>query len=289
MKTNHFQKRNSFSLKALALLSTIRWKNILFIGLAQYLSFLFAFNNRTTLATSILEIKVHLIILSTAFILAAGYIINNFYDLEKDLINRPFRTRFQNLISNGFKLKFYFLLNFIGLSIAYLASWRIFTFFIFYTFLLWLYSHKMSKIVFIRELTASFLTVLAFFSLALYFKIINVSFILYGTSLFFTLFARELYKDIIWIKGDIIQGYQSVASTKGIHFSSQVFQILLLSSCTFDIILYTYLPRNAIFWIILILGILKLILLLLINRDRKPIHRLLQLLILIYILGIIWL
>ena len=289
MKTNHFQKRNSFSLKVLALLSTIRWKNILFIGLAQYLSFLFAFNNRTTLATSILEIKVHLIILSTAFILAAGYIINNFYDLEKDLINRPFRTRFQNLISNGFKLKFYFLLNFIGLSIAYLASWRIFTFFIFYTFLLWLYSHKMSKIVFIRELAASFLTVLAFFSLALYFKIINVSFILYGTSLFFTLFARELYKDIIWIKGDIIQGYQSVASTKGIHFSSQVFQILLLSSCTFDIILYTYLPRNAIFWIIIILGILKLILLLLINRDRKPIHRLLQLLILIYILGIIWL
>ena len=289
MKTNHFQKRNSFSLKVLALLSTIRWKNILFIGLAQYLSFLFAFNNRTTLATSILEIKVHLIILSTAFILAAGYIINNFYDLEKDLINRPFRTRFQNLISNGFKLKFYFLLNSIGLSIAYLASWRIFTFFIFYTFLLWLYSHKMSKIVFIRELTASFLTVLAFFSLALYFKIINVSFILYGTSLFFTLFARELYKDIIWIKGDIIQGYQSVASTKGIHFSSQVFQILLLSSCTFDIILYTYLPRNAIFWIILILGILKLILLFLINRDRKPIHRLLQLLILIYILGIIWL
>jgi len=170
-----------------------------------------------------------------------------------------------------------------------LASWRIFTFFIFYTFLLWLYSHKMSKIVFIRELTASFLTVLAFFSLALYFKIINVSFILYGTSLFFTLFARELYKDIIWIKGDIIQGYQSVASTKGIHFSSQVFQILLLSSCTFDIILYTYLPRNVIFWIILILGILKLILLFLINRDRKPIHRLLQLLILIYILGIIWL
>ena len=83
MGTN-FQKRNSFNLKFIALLSTVRWKNILVTVLAQYLSFLFAFNTKDALWDSLIEINVHLIIAATAFILAGGYIINNFYDLEKD-------------------------------------------------------------------------------------------------------------------------------------------------------------------------------------------------------------
>ena len=192
MGVTNFQKRNSFYLKIIALLSTVRWKNILVTVFAQYLAFLFAFNTKDDFWNSLVETKVHLIIAATAFILAGGYIINNFYDLEKDLINRPHRTRFQNLISDGFKLKFYLVLNTIGLLIAFIASWRIFIFFLIYGFLLWFYSHKLSKIVFVREMTACFLSVLAFFSLALYFKMIVMSFVLYGASLFFALFAINL-------------------------------------------------------------------------------------------------
>lgn len=288
MGTN-FQKRNSFNLKFIALLSTVRWKNILVTVLAQYLSFLFAFNTKDTLWNSLNEINVHLIIAATAFILAGGYIINNFYDLEKDLINRPHRTRFQNLISDAFKLKFYFLLNIIGLLIAFIASWRIFVFFLIYEFLLWFYSHKLSKIVFVRELTACFLTVLAFFSLALYYKMITMSFIMYGASLFFILFARELYKDIIWLKGDVINGYESIASTRGVHFSKLLFQIILISSIIIDMFFNLYMPKTELLIIMAIIGILKIGLIFLIRMNIKPIHRITQLLILFYIIGIIWL
>ena len=104
MGVTNFQKRNSFYLKIIALLSTVRWKNILVTVFAQYLAFLFAFNTKDDLWNSLVETKVHLIIAATAFILAGGYIINNFYDLEKDIINRPHRTRFQNLISDGFSV-----------------------------------------------------------------------------------------------------------------------------------------------------------------------------------------
>ena len=149
MVTN-FQNRDSLYLKIIALLSTVRWKNIIVTVFAQYLAFLFAFNTKDDLWNSLIKTNVHLIIAATAFILAGGYIINNFYDLEKDLINRPHRTRFQNLISDGFKLKFYLVLNIIGLLIAFIASWRIFIFFLIYGFLLWFYSHKLSKIVFVR-------------------------------------------------------------------------------------------------------------------------------------------
>jgi 4-hydroxybenzoate polyprenyltransferase len=285
----NFQKRNSFNLKFIALLSTVRWKNILVTVIAQYLSFLFAFNTKDALWYSLIEFNVHLIIAATAFILAGGYIINNFYDLEKDLINRPHRTRFQNLISDAFKLKFYFLLNTIGLLIAFIASWRIFIFFLIYGFLLWFYSHKLSKIVFVRELSACFLTVLAFFSLALYYKMITMSFIMYGASLFFILFARELYKDIIWLKGDVINGYESIASTRGVHFSKLLIQIILISSIIIDLFFNFYMSKSELLLIMAIIGILKIGLIFLIRMNIKPIHRLTQLLILFYIIGIIWL
>jgi 4-hydroxybenzoate polyprenyltransferase len=285
----NFQKRNSFYLKIIALLSTVRWKNILVTVFAQYLAFLFAFNTKDDLWNSLVETKVHLIIAATAFILAGGYIINNFYDLEKDIINRPHRTRFQNLISDGFKLKFYLVLNTIGLLIAFIASWRIFIFFLIYGFLLWFYSHKLSKIVFVREMTACFLSVLAFFSLALYFKMVAMSFVLYGASLFFALFARELYKDIIWLKGDVVNGYQSIASIKGIQFSKLLFQIILISSILIDLCFNFYMPKEELLYMMATMGVVKIGLIFLISINTQPIHRIMQLLIMLYILGVIWL
>lgn len=289
MGVTNFQKRNSFYLKIISLLSTVRWKNILVTVFAQYLAFLFAFNTKDDLWNSLVETKVHLIIAATAFILAGGYIINNFYDLEKDIINRPHRTRFQNLISDGFKLKFYLVLNTIGLLIAFIASWRIFIFFLIYGFLLWFYSHKLSKIVFVREMTACFLSVLAFFSLALYFKMVVMSFVLYGASLFFALFARELYKDIIWLKGDVVNGYQSIASIKGIQFSKLLFQIILISSILIDLCFNLYMPKEELLYMMATMGVVKIGLIFLISINTQPIHRIMQLLIMLYILGIIWL
>ena len=289
MGVTNFQKRNSFYLKIIALLSTVRWKNILVTVFAQYLAFLFAFNTKDDFWNSLVETKVHLIIAATAFILAGGYIINNFYDLEKDLINRPHRTRFQNLISDGFKLKFYLVLNTIGLLIAFIASWRILIFFLIYGFLLWFYSHKLSKIVFVREMTACFLSVLAFFSLALYFKMVVMSFVLYGASLFFALFARELYKDIIWLKGDVVNGYQSIASIKGIQFSKLLFQIILISSILIDLCFNLYMPKEELLYMMATMGVVKIGLIFLISINTQPIHRIMQLLIMLYILGIIWL
>jgi 4-hydroxybenzoate polyprenyltransferase len=284
-----FQKRDSVYLKLIALLSAVRWKNVLFTAGAQYIAFLFAFNTKENIFQSLAETKVHLIIASTAFILAGGYIINNFYDIEKDLINRPYRTRFQNLVSRGFKLNFYLLLNFIGLSIALFASWRIFIFFFAYGTLLWFYSHKLSKIVLIRELTASFLVVLAFFSLVIYYQVMSLPFFLYGMSLFLLLFAREIYKGIIWMKGDVVQGYESIATRIGPETSKRIFQVILIFSLIVDAVFLWIHTKPEFFYVLGSIAIVKTILLILIEQNTKPIHRLLQLSMLLYILGIAWL
>lgn len=289
MNAKTFQKRDSVYLKIVALLSSVRWKNVLFTVGAQYIAFLFAFNTKENIFQSLAEVKVHLIIASTAFILAGGYIINNFYDVEKDLINRPHRTHFQNLVSRGFNLNFYLLLNFIGLSIALFASWRIFIFFLAYSSLLWFYSHKLSRMVLVRELTASFLTVLVFFSLVIYYQVMSLPFFLYGMSLFFLLFAREIYKDIIGLKGDVVQGYESIATSTGTEVSKRIFQVILISSLTVDAVFLWVHTKPEFFYVLGGIAILKTIMLILIEHNTKPIHRLLQLSILLYIAGIVWL
>ena len=112
---------------------------------------------------------------------------------------------------------------------------------------------------------------------------------MFGASLFFILFARELYKDIIWLKGDVINGYESIASTRGVHFSKLLFQIILISSIIIDMFFNLYMPKTELLIIMAIIGILKIGLIFLIRTNIKPIHRITQLLILFYIIGIIWL
>ncbi len=270
-------------------MSSVRWKNVLLVLVAQYIAFLFAFNVKEDIWRSLAEVKVHLIILSTSLVLAAGYIINNFYDIEKDMVNRPYRTRFQNLVSRGFKLRLYFLLNTLALGIALYASFNIFLFFLVYAFLLWFYSHKLSRLVLIRELSASFLTVMAFFSLVLYYKMLSIDLFLFGSSLFLVLFARELYKDIKGVKGDVVYGYESITTSIGIVASKRIFQVIILFSILVDAAFLWINGKEEFFMVIGLILILKLTLLLLIDRNIKPMHRLLQLLILIFVLGVAWL
>ncbi len=289
MSTKRVQKRDSVYLKIVALLSSVRWKNVLITAGAQYIAFLFAFNTRQNILQSLSKVNVHLIIFSTALILAGGYIINNFYDVEKDLINRPDRTRFQNLISRGFKLNFYLLLNLAGLGIALYASPGIFLYFLFYAFVLWFYSHKLSRLVLISELTASFLSVYAFFGLVLYFKMFTLSFFIYGASMFLILFAREIFKDIVSLKGDLITGYKSISTNIGAEASKRLFQSILILSFVLDAGFLWLGDKESFFYIFGLLAICKLFAVFLIEKQKQLTKRLLQILILLYILGIIWL
>ncbi|MGB1037726.1 MAG: UbiA family prenyltransferase [Bacteroidia bacterium] len=289
MTANKVQKRDSVYLKIVALLSSVRWKNVLFTAGAQYIAFLFAFNTKENILHSLAEVNVHLIIISTALILSGGYIINNFYDVEKDLINRPHRTRFQNMVSRGFKLNFYIGVNLLGMSIALYASPNIFLFFLFYAFALWFYSHKLSKMTLISELTASFLTVYAFFGLVLYFKMLTLTFFLYGASLFLVLFAREIFKDIISLKGDLIIGYKSITTEIGSDLSKRLYQAIVALSFAVDAA-FIWLDTKPEFYVVFgVIALLKLLTLFFLDKPTNYNKRILQVLIVLYIIGIVWL
>jgi 4-hydroxybenzoate polyprenyltransferase len=203
-------------IKLLALLSLVRWQNILLTALAQYVAALVTLNRDVSIWSTLSNSDLHLIVFSTAFIIAGGYIINSFYDLEKDLVNRPDKTILDRLISKTFCLNTYILFNVIGLMLAFLASFHILIFFSFFAFALWFYSHKLQKIAVIGELSASILNVASFFSIGLYYHLFQSHYFIYGAWMLTLIFSRELVKGIESIKGDAMFGYDTIPLQLGI-------------------------------------------------------------------------
>ena len=158
----------------------------------------------------LLDLYLFAIVLATLGAVASGYIINNFYDQEKDLINRPQKFILDQIVSQQTKLKLYFVLNFLVLLAASAISFRAVLFFVCYIFSIWFYSHKIKKMPIVGNLTSALLSIVPFFAIFLYFQNYNQLIFVFGFYLFLILAMRELVKDLENIKGDLAMNYQTV-------------------------------------------------------------------------------
>ena len=220
------RKNKRLIIKIFGLLSIVRWPNVLFTALAQYIAAIFIFTPESGLWADLQDFKLHLIVLSTSFMLAGGYIINSFYDFEKDLINRPHKTLFDRVVSKEFSLYTYFFLNILGLLLSVLASWRVLVYFSCYAFGLWYYSHKLQKFSIVRELSSAVLSVMSVFSIVLYYQYVNTTMVLYGSIFMTVLLQREVIKDIMNYVGDKALGFDSIAVRWGIGFCQRLIALI---------------------------------------------------------------
>jgi 4-hydroxybenzoate polyprenyltransferase len=225
-------------MKIVSLFSVVRGYNIPIIILAQYLSAIFILAPEKRALDILLDLNLFLIVFASAVTIASGYIINNFYDSQKDLINRPNKSMLDRLVSQKTKLLVYFTLNFIAVLMAFIVSWRAFLFFSAYIFLIWFYSHKIKKYAVIGNLTAALLAVLPFFAILLYFYN-QVSFeeienhrshftiiSSHAMFLFLLLLIREMIKDLENLKGDLANDYQTIPILYNETVSKQIITVL---------------------------------------------------------------
>ena len=159
-----------FWIKVFSLFTVIRGYNIAVLIIAQYLTSSYILAPNTGLLNVIFDSKLFALVLATAFSTAAGYIINNFYDAEKDKINRPKKYLLENLISQQSQLVFYFLLNGATLIAAGFVSFNSILFFTIYIFSIWIYSSSLKRLFWISNLFATLLVIVPFFAITLYFK-----------------------------------------------------------------------------------------------------------------------
>ncbi len=227
------QKKEQYPLyfKFLSLLSVVRGYNIAVIIIAQYLAAIFIFSPEKSLKHVLLDIELYIIVLASICVIAAGYIINNFYNVKRDSINKPIKTKLDNIVSQNTKLKIYFFLNFLGFFIGFLVSWRAALFFAVYIFLIWFYSHKLKKLPLLKLFSASILRLLPFFAVFVYYKNFSPIIFTHASFLFFVLLIRELVKDLENIKGDIVSGFMTLPIKYGEYFTK-----LLINLITFFVL-----------------------------------------------------
>ena len=224
-------RKSKVTLKKMAsLFSVIRGYNIWVIALAQYLSAIFILAPEKRALDIILDWRLFLIVIASTLTIASGYIINNFYDAKKDLINRPKKAMIDRLVSQETKLKVYFTINFIVAFLMFFISWRAILFFSAYIFLIWLYSHKLKKIFLVGNITASVLAVLPFFGILMYYKNFYEVIFAHALFLYLLILIREMIKDLENIEGDLITDYKTIPVVFGEKTAKTI--ITILTFCT---------------------------------------------------------
>ncbi|QWX83198.1 geranylgeranylglycerol-phosphate geranylgeranyltransferase [Cellulophaga sp. HaHaR_3_176] len=222
------RKNKLLLLKLLSLFSVVRGYNILVIILAQYLASIYILSPNLPLRQVVFDINLFLIVLASALVIAAGYIINNFYDREKDLINKPHKTMLDRLVSQNFKLTTYFILNFSATFVASYVSFKAVLFFASYIFGIWIYSHKFKKIPFIGNFVSATLAIAPFFVVFVYYKNFQTVIFVHAMFLFLIILAREMIKDLENIAGDISQDYKTIPILYGENISKTIIGMLFL-------------------------------------------------------------
>ena len=135
------------------LLKITRFWNLLIIGLAQYFAALFLEQH-----ASLTDWRLFILSASTILIAAAGYIINDYYDVKIDLINKPERVVIGKEVNRRFALLFHSLLSLTGVALGFILNWKIGAINFMSAFLLWWYSNDLKRQPFIGNFVVALLT-----------------------------------------------------------------------------------------------------------------------------------
>ena len=278
--------------KFISLFSVIRLYNIFIIIIAQYFTSIFIISIDTSISSILFDFQLFLLILSSSIAIASGYIINNFYDYEKDLINKPIKSKIDKVIRKRTKLSLYITLNFLCIYTSSLVSWRSVLFFTIYIFVIWLYSHKLKRILFIGNIVSSLLSVIPFFIILIYYKNFELIIFLYAIFLFLIVYMREIIKDLENIKGDFTLDYRTIPVVYGEKSSKYLLSIVSLFTLVIIYILLSGFDTGMMFcYYYFSIAVLLFFIIVLWKYDSKKyynfLHNLLKFLIVLGVLSIV--
>jgi 4-hydroxybenzoate polyprenyltransferase len=278
------------AIKIFGLFSLVRGYNIVVLILAQYLTSRYILAPSSSFYEILFDLKLFYLVLATAFSTAAGYIINNFYDAEKDKINRPKKFLLEHLLSQQSQLVLYFLLNGATIIAAGAASFKAILFFTVYIFGIWIYSSSLKRLFWISNLFATLLAIIPFFAVTIYFKNFEAVVIYHASFLFLLILIRDIVKDLQNYKGDWVRSYQTLPIVFGnLKTKIIVSALIFLNSVPIFLLIQSHLGLMTYYFYFSIPYLLFVLVLLWIGSTQKMylwIHNLLKILILLGVIGI---
>lgn len=292
-KTENGKNRISFSpvVKVVGLLSLTRAYNIALLATAQYFSCIFFFTEKAPDFSCVTDPHFFVLVVCTWMTVAGGYIINYFYDKNKDFVNHPHKSSLDGIVSQAVTLRIYLALNFAAAALSLYVSLRSVVFFSGYAFILWFYSHKLKKIPFLSNLAQAVCAVIPLFAVFFYRKIIDVEVLLpHGFFIFFTLLSLSLLNDMNNQKGDAVFGYRTIPLVLGPR-KAEVTAILSMVAATIcSAVVYSFEKGNAFAYYFIFAGtaLLSCIGITIAVKDYKKYYAAYTMIKALILIGLLW-
>ena len=239
----------------------VRPVNLLIIALTMYGSKLFI-SKQINVEINGYPIAFLLLVVSTLFIAAAGNIINDYFDVKADRINKPNRLIINKSLKSRWAIVLHWIFNFIGffmaivLAIHFKSLWFVLIHLASIN-LLWFYSLFLKKKAVLGNLVIGFLTALIPILVIIYFQLSKYKSqiiplenevwyqdsayqLIWVLSIFafFQNFAREILKDIQDMKGDEKIYVRSLPMIIGVNKTKLILCAILILSPIFYLLTY---------------------------------------------------
>ena len=200
-----------------AFIRLVRFGNLLMIGFTQYLIKIFFIDEPVgSFIEHFTDFKFFCLSSSTILVAAAGYIVNDYYDIKIDLINKPERVVVGKVIQRRMALAANFTLNALAVLIGYYVAPRIALVNLLCIILLWWYSNHLKRLPFVGNFSIALLTAATLWVVAFYYKQHWEEIYIYSSFAFFISLIREVIKDMEDIKGDAAFGCRTLPIVWGI-------------------------------------------------------------------------
>ena len=208
-------------------LKMIRVVNLVIIAVTQYLTAIFLATPGDNLWRVISDKGFFLLVLSTVFIASAGYIINDYYDVKIDFVNKPKRVVVGKTLSRRWVIVGQLVLNLLAISIGFYLSTTIGIINLIAAFSLWIYSNQLKRLPFIGNLIIGGLTGLTVLVVAQYFSERAYLILCYAVFAGFITLVREIIKDMEDLKGDERFGCKTLPIVLGIPNTKKFIYLIL--------------------------------------------------------------
>lgn len=237
--------------KVIGFLILIRVSNLLFMGITQYSIRLFVIEPQLDsfgIEPSLNAFEFFLLVLSTVLIAAAGYVINDYFDVNMDHLNRPGKIVVDRVIHRRSALKLHMVCNIVAIVIATYLGWKAgiyklgFIYFI-SAGLLWFYTTSFKRMFLVGNFVVAFLTGLVVLIVPLYEttiynkgysflmesgRIIMIISIGYSLFAFLASLIREMVKDMEDVHGDEAFNYNTVPLILGLEYAKVITTAVIL-------------------------------------------------------------
>lgn len=187
------------------------------------------------------------IVFCIMFTAAAGYLINDIFDVETDSINKPH----SRIVAHHFSIKqarvYYVILLALAITFGFWTGWSIGFLCLAVSLLLYYYSSDLKGTVIYGNLMVSFLAGATVFTASQGSLLKSGGyFVEYSMFAFLITMARELIKDMEDIEGDKVQEYQTLPVKYGIK-PAKYLTIFFLASVVVYLIIFYSMYGNTLF------------------------------------------